>query len=434
MTSKQHIKDTINALCKIILHNGGTKISPEQFRLAKFDKNEVGGVMWRLLFETIWFLKYNTFRTTKDFNGEQHRDLISWTKQELFERGYYVKSFYDLPENMSYGSREILLAFGWLISRSKLLHLFIDNCNDIFEECLPIDWESSITSQPLNSKKSEENSKKTEESIKVDQISWIVGNLMLTCKGLFTTESQLASLVGRVHSATQGAETPKGHLSALEVFLLRRPRELARFIEKVQQHNSYLDILLQFVEMQDIFWQWLESVYEAKVGECQGAEGSTWDREEPCRKCQEISFKELSSIWDTQAEIQKTIHENKRHCSTAMQEASDDMESICQLKLQELNKKMQSLTLNQNSQCKQVGMLETFPELKHVIGNVGHSGPSSAQQEVDVLKVKLSELELKLAELRNEHLDTLNNLVGNLEDAVFIPPIANSKYNELRNK
>ena len=441
MASKEHIKDTIKALCKIILHNGGTKISPEQFRLAKFDKNEVGGVMWKLLFETVWFQKYDTFRTTEDFNSEQHQNLISWTKRELFERGYYVKDFYDLPDDMSRGSREILLAFGWLMSRSKLIHLFIDKCNDIFEECLPTDWGALITSQshPSSSKKSEKNSKfsnKTDESINIDQISWMVGNLMLSWKGLFTAENQLASLVGKVHSATQGANAPKGHLSALEVFLLQHPKELARFIEKVQHYNSYLELLLQFVEMQDIFWQWLESVYEAKVLATQGAEGSTWNGREPCRSCQEISDEKLSSIWNIQVEIQEAIHESEKHGSIAKQklDALENRESICQLKLHELNKKMLCLTLNENPQSKHAGILETFPELKHDIANVKQSQPSCAQQEIGALKVKLTQVELKLEELRNEHFDILNNLVENLEDSVFIPPIANSKYTELRNK
>ncbi len=435
MASKQHIKETINALCKIILHNGGTKITPEQFRLAKFDKNEVAGVMWNLLFETICFVKFNSLRTTDDFNGDQNHDMILWTKHELLKRGYYIKSFYDLPEDTSLGSREILLAFGWLVSKSKLPHQFLDNCNNAFEECLPIGWESLVGPYP-NSKKSEEISNnflhKTEEGIEIDQLSWMVGNLKLTCKGLFTAEEQLVSLVGKLHFATQGADTPKGHLSALEVFLLRHPKELARFIEKTQQYNTYLDNLLKFIEMQDVFWKWLESVYEVKVSEHNDAERLTWNSEKTCRTCCGIMDERLSGIRNIQTEIQKTIHENERY----EQATSDDMQSICPMKLQELNKKLQSLMLDNRPESKQAEV-QTFPELKLVEAACGHvkqSGQSCAQREIDVLRVELSQLELELTELRNEHFDILNDLVGDLEDSVFIPPIGNSKYTELRNK
>ena len=439
MASKQHIKETINALCKILLQNSGTKITPEQFRLAKFDKNEVAGVMWKLLFETIWFLKFNTFRTTEDFNGDQNRDMILWTKHELLERGYYIKPFYDLPEDMSFGSREILLAFGWLVSKSKLLHLFLDNCNNMFEECLPIDWESSIGSS--NSKKSEKFpnnfSNKSDEIINIDQLSWMVGNLTLIFKGLFTAENQLASLVGKVHLATEGADTPKGHLSVLEVFLLRHPKELARFMEKTRQYSTYLENLLTFVEMQDVFWRWLESIYEVKISECNDTESLTWNSKKPCRTCCEIVDERLLGICNIQAEIQRAIDENERQCTATYEQAtSDELQSICQTKLQELNKKLQTLTLNEKPQSKHAEV-QTFPELKHVniaSGGTKQSGQSSAQQEIDVLNVKLSELELNLIEVRNEHFDILNDLVGNLEDSVFIPPIGNCKYTELRSK
>ena len=431
MASKQHIKETINALCKVILHNGGTKITPETFRLAKFDKNEATGAMWKLLFETIWYINFNTFRPDEDFNGERNREMVLWTKHEVFSRGYYVREFYLLPDDTSFGSREILLAFGWVMSKSKLLYVFLENCNNILEECLPINWESLIGPNPSEKScgvsKNFSNEAKTEKSW--EELSWILGNLRLTLKGLYAAENQLASLVGKVHSATQGAESAKGHLSALEVSLLMRPKRLARFLEKVEQYNAYLENLVKFVDMQDVFWKWLESVCEAKISECTKEQRPEWKSKESCRMCRDTFDKELSSIVATQAEIQKVITGNEM--SKASKRDCPDL--IVQIKVQELNEKLENLTLSESLHSKQ----ETFPELQHVLpnSNVKQLEKSCAQQEIDTLRGRISELELELLELRNEHFDILNNFVGSLEDAVFIPPIGKTKeYTELRNK
>jgi hypothetical protein len=433
MASKQHIKEAINTLCKIILHNGGTKITPEQFRLAKFDKNEVTGVMWKLLFVTVWFLKFNSFQSTVDFDSNQNQDIILWTKQELYKMGYYSRSFYNLPEDMTTGSRDILLAFGWLMSKSRLLDHLLNNCNNVFQECLPINWESLNGSFSSNSKKPRKVSMnfldRTEESINTDQLAWVVGHLTLTCKGLFTAENQLVSLVGKIHTATQGVSTRKGHLSALEVFLLRHPKQLAKFTETTQQYNVYLENLLQFVEMQDVFWKWLGSVHESKISECDGVE--TWNSDESCKMCSENMEKTLLDICNLQAQIQKVLNETENQFTHA---SSDDLQSIWQVKLQEVNCKLRSLTFNKKPQSKQA-VVRTFPELKHVdVASGGQSKPSSAEQEIDALKAKLSDLELNLTELRNEHFDIMNNVVETLEESVLIPPIGNSKYKELRNK
>lgn len=434
MASKQHIRDTINALCKIIVYNGGTKITPEHFRLAKFNKNEVTGVMWKLLFETIWFLKFNTFKTTKDFDSDHNRDIILWTKDSLLKKGYFIKGFYDLPGDMNFGSREILLAFGWLISKFKLLQVFLDNSHGVFEECLPINWESLIRPSPLNKRKTGIDSLLHENDISIDQLSWMVGNLMFRIKGLFTAENELVSLIGKLHVATQGADTPKGHLSALEVFLLKHPKELQKFIEKTRQYNNYLGNILTFAEMQDVFWQWLESVFDAKISESINIDRSSWQRDTPCQTCSHILEERISSISNIQAEIQVVIDKKENWYSSTCSEANcGETQSICQTELQQLNDKTKSWKLSEKTQ----GRFQTFPELKYgsiVSNDMRQSTKNCAQQEIDVLRVKLSELELGCEKLKSEQFEILNNLVGNLEDSVLIPPIGTSKYTELRNK
>lgn len=51
-----------------------------------------------------------------------------YVKRELQTRGFYSKEFASLPADMSSGSREVLLALGWLLCKENIMARFIKNC------------------------------------------------------------------------------------------------------------------------------------------------------------------------------------------------------------------------------------------------------------------------------------------------------------------
>lgn len=51
-----------------------------------------------------------------------------YVKTEMKMRGFVARSFHELPNDMSDGSRELLLAFGWLMCRSGLIEIFMEQC------------------------------------------------------------------------------------------------------------------------------------------------------------------------------------------------------------------------------------------------------------------------------------------------------------------
>lgn len=55
-------------------------------------------------------------------------ELCVYVKTEMKMRGFVSRSFHELPNDMSHGSRELLLAFGWLMCRSGLIELFMEQC------------------------------------------------------------------------------------------------------------------------------------------------------------------------------------------------------------------------------------------------------------------------------------------------------------------
>lgn len=61
-------------------------------------------------------------------------ELVVYVKQELQNLGFLSKEFSLLPNDASSGSRELLLAFAWLLCKQNLVDKFMDNCSSPIED------------------------------------------------------------------------------------------------------------------------------------------------------------------------------------------------------------------------------------------------------------------------------------------------------------
>ncbi|XP_043376396.1 tubulin epsilon and delta complex protein 1 isoform X4 [Dermochelys coriacea] len=104
----------IGALCRAL--PPGSRPAPETFRLAKFDRPEASLQIWRLLYSLLKQIHDGGW-TELDTIGAQ----IRFVKSVLRYHGYGRPEFYQLPSDGSQGSRELLLAFSWLLIRISLL-------------------------------------------------------------------------------------------------------------------------------------------------------------------------------------------------------------------------------------------------------------------------------------------------------------------------
>lgn len=57
-----------------------------------------------------------------------------YVKREFQQRGYNSLHFASLPKDMSEGSRELLLAFGWLLGSEKIMDRFMIGCTALLED------------------------------------------------------------------------------------------------------------------------------------------------------------------------------------------------------------------------------------------------------------------------------------------------------------
>jgi len=55
-------------------------------------------------------------------------ELTTYVKTEMKMRGFVSRSFHELRNDMSSGSRELLLGFGWLLCRGEIMDKFMEKC------------------------------------------------------------------------------------------------------------------------------------------------------------------------------------------------------------------------------------------------------------------------------------------------------------------
>jgi len=61
-------------------------------------------------------------------------ELAVYVKQEFHRLGYRSADFARLPTDMSDGSREVLLAFAWLLHSEQIVYKFSVNCTTLLDD------------------------------------------------------------------------------------------------------------------------------------------------------------------------------------------------------------------------------------------------------------------------------------------------------------
>ena len=65
-------------------------------------------------------------------------------------RGFVSRTFHELPNDMSVGSRELLLAFGWLMCISSLIDMFMEQCCTFLDGSQALVTLSNVKVKPAN--------------------------------------------------------------------------------------------------------------------------------------------------------------------------------------------------------------------------------------------------------------------------------------------
>ena len=303
-------REAIQHLSSILTDCSIPKVPSESFRQAKFNRDEATCVLWTLLLNIIQLLLFleskithegirdsvryhSLLPTSPDSNHSQIASLV--VRKYLFSLGYSRVEFYCIPLNS--GSRELLMAFGWLLHKSRLIEKLyayhvemastiwvplrankaftvrgvVGESESIEAEMVEIMNDLSREAQgqkAMSRRQSNDATMKTYDE-GLQKLAWIRGRLQAKWKSTLTSRMAYQKLAHRLHKSTliqqQSSHTSANkppHLSVHELFLLRYREQLSSYLKQMEHHVSCLQKLIQWQLYETVFWQWMESVLD----------------------------------------------------------------------------------------------------------------------------------------------------------------------------
>ncbi|XP_060789543.1 tubulin epsilon and delta complex protein 1 isoform X2 [Neoarius graeffei] len=248
------VKEVITVLCKCLSVLDVESVPPaEVFRRAKFNKIEAVQDLWCLLrsllmkgFELDCACSELTKRSTSDTQ-------FCFVKSALWHSGYgawWVVGPWAC-ENGEIGSRDLLLAFSWLIASGNLLEALLQ------ERLLHLDILSSAAGGLLEELELDLNEYGRKD---VRRLQWQYGKLKLQWRSLLTAQQEQAKLIEKVCSHMSSPSTC--YPSAAHVPHLTGSTALEKDLKRIQSLNGILEAYLEWKNVEPMFWCWMDSVVD----------------------------------------------------------------------------------------------------------------------------------------------------------------------------
>ncbi|GCB66524.1 tubulin epsilon and delta complex protein 1 isoform X1 [Scyliorhinus torazame] len=262
------VKEAIAALCRVLAGvcpgdgAAASALSPEIFRKAKFDRNEATAEFWKLLH---WLLRL----VNEDWPCEvtDLSEQIEYVKAAVCYYGYGFMDFYQLPADGTLGSRELLLAFSWLLQRIHLLEQLL-NLHRLHVE----DQASLCTCRqtiPISStERLDIQDGRHPVGMDVRYLQFLQGKLLFRWRSLYSVQQERCSALYKIHLYTRGCSSSRSfdHLSATETLLIQDPKQ---YTEHLERENMQLEAYLEWKQLESLYWPWMQSVLSAKLQDTQ---------------------------------------------------------------------------------------------------------------------------------------------------------------------
>ncbi|NXN29383.1 TEDC1 protein, partial [Nycticryphes semicollaris] len=247
----------VGALCRALPSRA--RPAPNTFRRARFDRPQASLDFWRLLYALLKQIHRGKW-TESDAVDNQ----IGFVKSALWYHGYGRPELYRLPSDGSAGSRELLLAFSWLLHRISLLEQVLARnrvkTGDETSVCTCED--ELLNSQKSTSEIAPEHG--LEDRVDVRYLQWLNGRLRFQWQSLHAQHQEQCKLLHKIHSFTSGSHMDQilGHFSVMETDLIRQPENYNQLLQLLESETMQLEAFLEWKQLEPVYWQWMETVLD----------------------------------------------------------------------------------------------------------------------------------------------------------------------------
>nr|XP_021401653.1 tubulin epsilon and delta complex protein 1 [Lonchura striata domestica] len=243
----------VGALCRALPPRA--RPAPDTLRRARFDRPQASLDFWKLLYVLLKQIHGGRW-TESDAIGAQ----VSFVKWALWYHGYGRPQLQRLPADGSAGSRELLLAFSWLLHSPGLLERLLAR-----NRAQPGDQTSVCTCEDEVPSSQEGTSEAgAEDRVDVRYLQWLNGRLRLQWCSLHAQHQEQCKLWHKIHLFTSGSHMDQnlGHFSVTETDLIRQPENYKQLLQLLDSETKQLEAFLEWKQLEPVYWQWMETVLD----------------------------------------------------------------------------------------------------------------------------------------------------------------------------
>ncbi|NXA97432.1 TEDC1 protein, partial [Melanocharis versteri] len=398
---------------------------------------------WRLLYVLLKQIHGGRW-TESDAIGAQ----VGFVKWALWYRGYGRPQLQQLPADGSAGSRELLLAFSWLLHSPGLLEQLLarnrvktgdETSVCTCEDDLPDSQEGTAEAGPEGG---------LEDRVDVRYLQWLNGRLRLQWCTLHAQHQEQCKLLHKIHLFTSGSHVDQtlGHFSVTETDLIRQPENYKQLLQLLESETMQLEAFLEWKQLEPVYWQWMETVLDDMAEEgnaCESQDAHVEKRSLPevtfcCPWADNLSGQIARLSRDLMA-LQEQLHQlvARRRAAwwekvAAREELQKERFSATAGKIQEsVELKLRGLpSLRAPKKSRVHGSCRLVLRNKHPASKVGFGQPRSkeavpalsAAEVIRELQVREASLQRELEQLREECRHRLGEIAEGLEGVICISP------------
>ncbi|XP_071792156.1 tubulin epsilon and delta complex protein 1-like [Asterias amurensis] len=424
-------RDAIGSLCQLLNLKGITGLTPEIFRQAKFNKPEAVAPLWSLLYSLAHYNTHKCIPSKTDaarHTRPTHR--ISSTKHAMWAEGYRCNKLYRLPDDMSGGSREVLLACAWLLAKTDILaDIILDDRAMAVADTAHLHLEEVVKAMTRMKGASNSISGDLLPSDCAKRLGWMVGRCRMAMRRLYVQQQEFCSLTHQIHVATQGLSVSMdtSHLSPFETFITRHSDQLKTHHDFLEAEQSRLHICIRWQEQQQTFWQWMESVLDAKLQDSQ----VDLEEEEADDSTKPNSSPRSGDLMEMLIDLEGCTQQLERLVDD--DGSSEDARYTSKLSLiaEDVRSRLAPPPTATSTRR------HSHQTTRFHLTSKQSKAPSAAQNEpvnrihiqdeITRLSAVVEQLKVELEDLREGHRCRIEDLTSVLPDAVCIPPMGSSR-------
>ncbi|NXA34008.1 TEDC1 protein, partial [Eudromia elegans] len=374
---------------------------------------------------------------------------VRCVKSALWYYGYGRPELYGLPCDGSAGSRELLLAFSWLLHTLHLPEQLLardrvrtgdETSVCTCEDDLPCSREGRTEMVPEYS---------LEDQVDVRYLQWLSGRLRFQWQSLHALHQEQCKLLHKIHLFTSGCHMDKmlGHFSVTETDLVRRPENYKQLLELLESETVQLEAFLEWKQLEQIYWQWMEAVLDdmseegslhepqdarpkesplPKAGSCPHWAGSLLgkiDRLSTDLTTVRDQLRELvthrRSLWSEKVKTREEELEKENFCAAATK-----IQEAVELKLLDVTHRCAATEKRVHGSCRLVFRSKDSAGKAALSSNVSAEPvPTiSATEVIRELQVRKASLERELKRLQEECRQRMDGIAQGLHGVICISP------------